>query len=1394
LKRQVSFGAITLLAVVACARAGAFSLLLSSNYLPHRFCYLAQPGLIWTNVSMDALIAAAYGVIFGCLFWIVGRLKSLSELKAYTWIIVSFGTFILACGVTHAMEVVTVWWPVYRLSAAFKIICAGVSIPTALLFFRATPGLTRNLRQFLETFSRARRQTEDDAANYRGQIEAINRSQMMIELQMDGTILAANENYLCAFGYTTEEVVGKNHSIFTTKADRESAEYRQFWARLREGCFQAGHFCRIGKGGKEVWIEASYNPILGADGTPIKVVKFALNVTDRIKIQSELKDAEERLRAILDNVMDGILTIDGAGAIVSINRAVVKMFGYESGELVGRNLEMLLPEPNRSDPDGYLVRSEATGKTRAIGVGRELEGLTKTGQTFPMELTVTEVFFHGQRMFVGLVRDITERKRADETSRQVRAAAEAANRTKSDFLANMSHEIRTPMNAILGMTYLAMRAAPTPQQHGYLTKIGNAARSLLSIMNGILDFSKIEAGKLELEHIVFSFDEVLSSLLDIVGQRAKEKELALTISVHEEVPEFLVGDPLRLGQILINLVNNAIKFTDKGEIVVAVSPEEMAADHVCLGISVRDTGIGIGPEKIANLFQSFNQIDTSFTRKYGGTGLGLAISKQLCELMHGSISVESVLGKGSTFHVRARFGISATAPSQSLCESEKPVSERSVLVAEDSESDRNVLVAMLQANGFRARGVASGEEALSALAHASQLGEPFDLVLMDWQLPGMDGIEASRRIKVHPTLSRIPAILMISAFECGEVTSGMSHLTFDGFLIKPITEDLLFCTIASVCGERKSSAQEFPSSPSSERSSGLVGRRVLLVEDNEINRDLAIELLGDLGIRVTIAVDGREGVDRIAAEPFDLVLMDIQMPVMDGLTATRLIRSNVRFRGLPIIAMTAHAMHGDRERSLFAGMNDHLTKPISPDALRDMLLRWMPERKAKQPELESAAIPSVLSDEEVPGELLPFDVTAALQRANGKPKLLRKMLRGFHQRYADAVPELQAGIRGGRMGDAHRLAHSLKGVAAMLEAADLANAAAAVEHALREERLENLDLLIDDLEAKLRPALTAAASLEAETLVASSPTTTHVEEARPCLLLVDDESCNVDLLADAFRDDYELLRASEGVTALEIATRKMPDMILLDVLMPGIDGYEVCRRLKREHRTSDIAVIFVTGLTDVVDQTKGLELGAVDYVSKPINSTVVRARVGNQLRLKRAHNEMTRLAATDALTGLANRRRFDEMLAYEYARHVRSGTEFSLILMDIDYFKSFNDNYGHVRGDECLRMVAKVIVGVMSRATDLVARFGGEEFVFLLPETDLNGAFVFAEKIRKSISDLALPHRFSSVADHLTVSLGVISVWQLPGRSISNIVAQADAQLYAAKAGGRNRVCAASAG
>jgi two-component system sensor histidine kinase/response regulator len=666
-----------------------------------------------------------------------------------------------------------------------------------------------------------------------------------------------------------------------------------------------------------------------------------------LKIQGALEDAQARLRTILDNVLDGIIMIDGSGTVISINPAVVKMFGYEAGDIVGRNIEMLMPEPNRSNPDGYLARYESTGTPRAIGLGRELEGLTKAGRTFPMELTVTEALFHGERMFVGLVRDITERKWAEDTSRQAKAAAEAANRTKSDFLANMSHEIRTPLNAILGMTYLAQRANPVPRQQSYLTKIGIAGQSLLGIVNDILDFSKIEAGKLEAEHIVFSFDELLRNVVDMVGQKAEEKGIAIVCTVPREVPRSLIGDPLRLGQILINLVHNAIKFSDKGEVIVRVMAEDVAPDKVRLAFSVLDHGIGMSADQVANLFQSFNQADTSFTRRFGGTGLGLAISKQLCELMEGTISVESEIGKGSTFLFSLNFAIATEEQFLARKSQEKPL-KRSVLIVDDSEMARRLLLGMVQANGFLARAVSSGEEALSALVHGSQVGQPFDLVLMDWRLPGIDGIEASRRIKEHPTLTPIPAIVMISAFESEDVLRGLKQPRFDAFLVKPITEALLMRTIASISGESlegpaglQPTAGNLPFE--------LTGRRVLVVEDNEINRDLASELLCDLGIWTAIAVDGRQGVDQVLRQPFDLVLMDIQMPVMDGLAATRLIRADARFHDLPIIAMTAHAMRGDRERSLDAGMNDHLTKPMNPAALSAILSRWMPAKPVDAP-------------------------------------------------------------------------------------------------------------------------------------------------------------------------------------------------------------------------------------------------------------------------------------------------------------------------------------------------------------------------------------------------------------------------------------------------------------
>jgi signal transduction histidine kinase/response regulator of citrate/malate metabolism len=789
------------------------------------------------------------------------------------------------------------------------------------------------------------------------------------------------------------------------------------------------------------------------------------------------------------------------------------------------------------------------------------------------------------------------------------------------------------MNAILGMTYLARRADPSPKQLDYLTKIGTAAESLLGIMNDILDFSKIEAGKLELEVISFSLDDVLRNLVDVVGQKAQDKSVALVTKVAANVPRQLVGDPLRLGQILINLVNNAIKFTDVGEITVRVEADEITSNDLRLQISVADTGIGMSPEQVGNLFQTFHQGDTSFTRKYGGTGLGLAICKQLCELMKGQIAVQSELGKGSDFRFTARFGIATdlALPSPAGADDER---QKYILIVDDSQNTRHSLVAMLDGSGYQAKAVSSGEEAMSALARASQSGRPIDLVLMDWRLPGINGVETSRRIKANPTFSRIPEILMISAFEREEVLAGHTDVIFDGFLSKPVSKKNLVDAIAAALGSKAAPAEPVAASkPTTTAAPELVGRRVLLVEDNEVNRFLATELLSDLGIHVSIAVNGRDCVDRVHAEAFDLVLMDIQMPVMDGLSATKLLRAESRFQSLPIIAMTAHAMSGDRERSLEGGMNDHLTKPINPQALAEMLVRWMPAKTVPQPMIEKEQKPGASSNDEIPEHLPPFDIPAALARANGKPPLLRKMLLNFRDQFKDAAGELQQQIAASKTEEASRLAHTLKGVAATLEAKELASTAANIEHALREGLTDGLEGLIRTMEGALRPAIAAAGTLDRRVAPASSPA--PPEKADMCILLVDDQASYLEVLKDAFGSHTELLYARDGLAALKLAADRVPDLILLDVIMAGIDGYEVFNRLKADPVTRNIPVIFLTGLGSVAEETKGLKMGACDYVTKPINPVAVRTRVTHQVELKRAHDELTRHAEEEHAAELA---------------------------------------------------------------------------------------------------------------------------------------------------------------
>jgi two-component system sensor histidine kinase/response regulator len=932
-----------------------------------------------------------------------------------------------------------------------------------------------------------------EAANDRAQMEAMNRSNMICEFAMDGTILAANENYLRAFGMSGEEVVGKPHSIFVTRAFAESEDYRRFWKRLREGRYQVGEFARVAKDGTTVWLDATYSPILDAEGKPIGVIKLATVVSHRVSQQAGLREIGTRAALATEKGRIGIWSWDLATGLLTWDPLMRQLYGEPASEEAALTFEkwmgMLYPDDRPANRVALLKCAEM-GKPydltfRVPSSDGTMHHLRAAGD-------VERDDGNQAIRIVGATWDVTELARALEVAKE-------SSRAKSGFLANMSHEIRTPMNAILGMSYLALRSQLTPQQKGYVQKIENAAHSLLSILNDILDYSKIEAGRLEMETIEFSLDDVLHGVFDIVGMKAREKSLSLTVDVDHSVPPRLVGDPVRLGQVLINLTQNAVKFTPEGAVTLRIAIEQTTTTDCSLAFSVEDTGIGMTADQVALLFQSFHQADSSFTRRFGGTGLGLAICKQLCELMGGSISVLSTPGEGSTFRFLARFRL--PDPSLALARPSSAVPLKTwILVVDDSENERNLLVGMLVANGFRARGVFSGEEALIALMGGLQTGEPYDLVLMDWQLPGLDGVRTAQRIRANPTIRHTPAILMVSAFDIQPVVRQLDETIVQGFLNKPVSEAQLLVAIHATLRGLERTAMHNPPARTGEEAARLKGARVLLVEDNEINRDLATELLEDLGIEVHIALNGAEGVECVQTERFDLVLMDIQMPVLDGLAATRILRSDQRFDRLPIIAMTAHAMAGDRERSLRAGMNDHLTKPISQRSLTEMLLRWTVEavrpveRVAIAKPVEEIPVgpvapvgPQVVDPAvAIPAELLPFDIQAALARANNSPKLLRRMMGRFHDQFAGAAAEIRLKLAEGKTEEATRLAHSLRGGAATLEASEVARLAGAIEERLRRGLDTGLDTLVDSLEIALLAAIEAAHSLEAPAFAVES--------------------------------------------------------------------------------------------------------------------------------------------------------------------------------------------------------------------------------------------------------------------------------------------------------------------
>ncbi|MBF0395287.1 MAG: response regulator [Desulfobacterales bacterium] len=771
-----------------------------------------------------------------------------------------------------------------------------------------------------------------------------------------------------------------------------------------------------------------------------------------------------------NSVPDSIAIIGKDYKILRVNKAMSDLLNLKPEACIGR-LCYESVHCTTSPPDICLhakVLQEA--KMDSVEIYEERLGIY-------LSITECPLFDNDGNIFgtVHIARDITDRKKIEMEIRKAKEKAEAFSQAKSEFLTNMSHEIRTPMNAIIGLTHLIMNTELSVKQREYLGKIHASAKTLLGIINDVLDFSKIEAGKLEMETINFNLEDVINNINTIISVKTEEKGLRFFVNIASDVPENLIGDPLRLEQILINLSNNAVKFTANGEILINISQIKKENDLVTLKFSIKDTGIGIKEEQKSKLFNSFTQADGSTTRKYGGTGLGLAICKKLVNMMGGEIDVESEYGKGSTFNFTGVFRVQKShVEKKSTTYSNLNLYGLKILVVDDNDTSRDILTKCLETMSFHAKAVESGMSAIEELEKESD----YDLVILDWKMPDMDGIETAKLIKNNPNIAKEPKIFMVSGYGTDEVIDAARDLKIEAFISKPITFSALFSNIVGFFSQdkRKTADNKNKEEKSKEEILKLLnGSKILVVEDNEINQQVAQEILEGAGIVVEIAINGKVAVKKLCRYTYDAILMDLQMPEMDGIETTHFIRTVLKFNSIPIIAMTAHAFDTERKKCIEAGMDDYISKPIDPDQMLTTLSNWIkPKSEINE---ESTEIPQCDDIKNDTIEIHGCHVDEALKRLRGNQKLLIKLLFKFRDESKDISDKIKSELKKGDRDSAIRIAHSFKGSAANLSLKDISKEGASIESALRSQNDDELNILLDGLEEKLRTTFEAIGRL-----------------------------------------------------------------------------------------------------------------------------------------------------------------------------------------------------------------------------------------------------------------------------------------------------------------------------
>ncbi len=956
--------------------------------------------------------------------------------------------------------------------------------------------------------------------------------------------------------------------------------------------------------------------------------------------------------------------------------------------------------------------------------------------------------------------------REEELKRARDAALESAH-IKGEFAANVSHELRTPLNGILGMLELLQNMALTSKQQEYVQVACSSGETLLGLIGNILDFSRIESGKLKLDPADFILQEMLSEVIGLLATQARQKDLDLSYVVAEDVPAVLRGDVARIRQVLINLVGNALKFTQRGEVAVEIRALQAPAEKPLLRFEVKDTGIGVAAESQDRIFEAFTQADSSTTRKYGGTGLGLAICRQLVGCMGGEIGLESELGKGSVFWFTVPLEAALASQRESRIEVTEVIGLR-LLIVDDSEISRRFLEQTLSAWGARYSGAASGHQALAMLRDAKAQEKAYDLALIDEEMPAMRGIELARRIAEEEAIAPVKIVLMgcQSQPDISRIPGAVNYL------IKPVQPSLLYdCIVTSVRAEGKS---EPVFAPPVVEDVNFVDASILIVEDNRVNQQVAIGMLERIGCHVDAVFNGREALEAMARQSYDLVLMDCHMPQMDGYEATRRFRaSEVGKHRLPIIAMTANIREGDSGKCLAAGMSDYLPKPLKLDLLRSKLQHWIGSKMVGvKTSLASEDNLTLKPESPYPHTPLDAEVLSELRASVGGA--FSKMIEIFLEDTPLYLEALQTAIAKQETKMLKETAHSLKGSARNFGATYFAHLAKQLEDlgeaGASEKAIELLPALISEYRQ-------VRAVLQHEIQPDKGKEFLREEEQSRVLIVDDDRSMRMALRNILEQDGYRIDEASNGDQALALCKRHMPDLVLMDAVMPLLNGFEACAQIRALQGGAHTPVLIITALDDEKSIKQAFSAGASDYIPKPVHFAVLRRRVARLLEASRAEKHVYQLAYHDSLTGLPNRTRFRKHFE-ELLLRPRAGEKMlALLFLDLDRFKLINDTLGHDVGDMLLKAAADRIAGCL-RSGDMVARLGGDEFTIILERIQ---SYEVAGAIATKICDvLSKPFVFMEQEMYVSASVG-IAIYPVDGTDMGSLIKRADTAMFRAK-------------